>query len=198
MPPQPPRVPGEPTPYAPSLPNRDWSPVAAWRELRRNRGRDVPNSRPLPDWVRRFAWVLDDWFEVPGLTGRRVGLDGVVAFVPVAGDVVGLTLSLVIVMAGVAAGVTVPTLIRMLLHVGLEALVGLVPFVGPVFNMAYKSNDRNVKLIERDLADRRSTRRSSLAVIFLSFAVLAVGALMLLIFTLAGLAVLAWFLTRLL
>ncbi len=147
--------------------------------------------------MRKFSWVLDDAFAVPGMPGRRVGIDGVVSVVPVAGDAVGLVLSMVIVLAGVAAGVSIPTIIRMLLHVGLEALVGLVPFVGPVFNMAYKSNNRNVRLIERDLADRRSTRRSSLAVILLSLSVLAVGALMLLVLTIAGLAILIWLLSRL-
>lgn len=141
--------------------------------------------------------MLDDAFAVPGMPGRRVGLDGVVSIVPVAGDAVGLVLSMVIVLAGVAAGVSIPTIVRMLLHVGLEALVGLVPFVGPVFNMAYKSNNRNVRLIERDLTDRRSTRRSSLAVIVLSMAVLAVGALMLLVLTIAGLLILVWLLSRL-
>ena len=171
--------------------------MAAWRELRRNRGRDVANSRPVPEWMRRFSWVLDDAFAVPGMPGRRVGLDGVVSIVPVAGDAVGLVLSMVIVLAGVAAGVSIPTIVRMLLHVGLEALVGLVPFVGPVFNMAYKSNNRNVRLIERDLTDRRATRRSSLAVIMLSLAVLGVGALMLLVLTIAGLLVLVWMLSRL-
>ncbi len=147
--------------------------------------------------MRRFSWVLDDAFAVPGLPGRRVGLDGVVSIVPVAGDAVGLVLSMVIVVAGVAAGVSIPTIVRMLLHVGLEALVGLVPFVGPVFNMAYKSNNRNVRLIERDLTDRRATRRSSLAVIVLSLAVLAVGALMLLMLTVAGLLILVWMVSRL-
>ena len=53
------------------------------------RRRDVPNTRPLPEWVKRLAWVLDDAFEVPGLPGRRVGVDGLIALVPVVGDAAG-------------------------------------------------------------------------------------------------------------
>ncbi len=173
------------------------SPRAAWQEIRRNRGKDVPNSRPLPAWVRRFSWILDDAFAVPGLPGRRVGVDGVIAIVPVAGDVVGAALSLVIVMVGIGAGVTVPTIVRMLLHIGLEALVGLVPGVGTVFNMAYKANNRNVALIERDLADRAATRRSSLAILLLTVAVAFIGLLLLVAMSVAGIAVLIWFVTRL-
>ncbi len=183
---------------SPILPDGSFSPSAMWHDIRRSRGKDVPNSRPLPEWVRRFSWLLDDAFPVPGLPGRRVGFDGIVAIVPVAGDVVGLTLSLVIVLVGVAAGVSVPTLVRMLLHIGLEALIGLVPFAGTVFNMAYKANNKNVALIERDLADRRGTRRSSLAVLVLTVGVLILGFLMFVVFTLAGIAVLVWFVARLL
>lgn len=167
-----------------------------WQDIRRSRGKDVANSRPLPPWVRRFSYVLDDAFAVPGLPGRRVGLDGVISIVPVAGDAVGVVLSLVIVVVGVAAGVSVPTIVRMLLHVGLEALIGVVPVVGVVFNMAFKANNRNVALIERDLADRRATRRSSLAVLVLAVVVLVVGALMLIALTVAGLLVLVWLVSR--
>jgi hypothetical protein len=174
-----------------------FSPVGTWREIRRNRGKDVPNSRPLPDWVRRFSWMLDDAFAVPGMPGRRVGVDGLVAIVPVAGDLVGVALSLVIVLVGVAAGVSVPTILRMLLHIGFEALVGLVPVAGTVFNMAFKANNRNVALIERDLADRRSTRRSSLGVLVLTVGVLVLGLVMLVVFAVAGIAVLIWLLSRL-
>ena len=168
----------------------------AWGDLRRSRGQDVPNSRPLPEWVQRFAWVLDDAFAVPGLPGRRVGVDGLIALVPVAGDAVGVALSLVIIVVGVAAGVSVPTIIRMLLHVGIEALIGLVPFVGTVFNMAFKANNRNVALIERDLADRRATRRSSVGVLVLIIGVLLAGLMMLIALTVAGIAVLVWLLSK--
>lgn len=172
------------------------TPAAIWSDVRASRGRDVPNSRPLPEWVRRFSWLLDDAFPVPGLPGRRVGFDGIIAIVPVAGDMVGVALSLVIVVVGIGAGVTVPTLLRMLLHIGLEALIGLVPGVGTVFNMAFKANNRNVALIERDLADRRGTRRSSLGVLVLTLGVLAIGAVMLLAMMVAGLFVLIWLLSR--
>ncbi len=168
-----------------------------WQEIRHSRGKNVPNSRPLPQWVKRFSWVLDDAFAVPGTAGRRVGVDGLISIVPVAGDAVGVGLSLVIVVVGVGAGVSIPTLVRMLLNIGMEALVGLVPVGGIVFNMAFKGNNRNVALIEADLADRRRTRRSSLAVLVLTVGVLVVGAVMLLMLTVLGIAVLIWVLSRL-
>lgn len=169
---------------------------SVWGDIRSARGRDVPNSRPLPAWVRRFSWVLDDAFPVPGLPGRRVGVDGVIAVVPVAGGVVGAALSLVIVVVGIAAGASIPTILRMLLNVGFEALVGAVPFFGAVFNMAFKANDRNVGLIERDLADRRATRRSSLAVLVLTAMTAVAGIVMLVVVSLLGITLLILLINR--
>lgn len=168
----------------------------AWRDLRHSRGRDVPNSRPLPDWVRRLAWILDDAFAVPGLPGRRVGVDGLVALVPVVGDAAGIVLAFVIVVAGIAAGVSVPTVLRMMLHVGVEAVVGLIPFLGAVFDMAYKANNRNLALIEADLADRSGTRRSSIRVLLLTAVVVIVAMLLLVAIVVAAVAVLVWLFAR--
>lgn len=170
--------------------------AAAWQELRRSRGRDVPNSRPLPEWVRKLAWVLDDAFEVPGLPGRRVGIDGLIALVPVVGDAAGVVVAIVIVVAGVAAGVSIPTIIRMMLNVAVEALVGLIPFAGALFDMAYKANNRNVALIEADLADRVATRRSSIGVLVLAVVVVFATVALMLATVVAAIAVLVWITSR--
>ncbi|MEI7887511.1 MAG: DUF4112 domain-containing protein [Actinomycetes bacterium] len=156
-----------------------------------------PNSRPLPSWVERLAWILDSVFRVPGTSDRRVGIDGLLTLIPVVGDAAGIALSMSVCVAGVAAGVSVPTLLRMLVNVGIEALVGLIPFVGALFDMVYKANIRNVVLIERDLADRRATRRSSLAVLSLMIAVVLLGLLFVVMTWFAAIAVLVWFFSRL-
>ena len=157
----------------------------------------MPNSRPVPEWMRKFAWFLDDSIPIPGTNGRRhTGVDGIIAIVPVAGDVAGLVMSLSIVLAGVAAGVTIPTTLRMLLNVGYETLAGLIPFGGVVFDMVFKSNMRNVRLIEKDLADRRATRRSSLGVLLLTVAVVVAGLVMMVATTILATLVIVWLVSR--
>jgi hypothetical protein len=187
-----------PGPHLPERPpHGSASPVPrSWQDLRDRRRRNIANSRPLPEWVRRLAWVLDDAFEVPGFGGRRVGVDGLIAFVPVIGDVAGIVLGVIIVLAGIGAGVSVPTLLRMMLNVGVEALMGLIPFVGAVFDMAYKANNRNVALIEADLADRAATRRSSIRALLLSAVVVVAAILLIVAIVIAVIAVLAWLLSR--
>ena len=133
----------------------------------------VPNSRPVPEWVRGLAWLLDDSIPIGG--GHRVGVDGVASFVPAVGDAAGLVASMVVVLAGIAAGVSIPTTLRMMFNVGLDTLIGAVPFIGAVFDLAYKSNTRNLRLIEADLHDRAATRRSSIKVFLLSALVISMA-----------------------
>lgn len=153
-------------------------------DIRAARRGPVPNSRPVPEWVRSLAWFLDESVPVGG--GRRVGVEGIVGLVPGIGDAAGLVASMVVVLAGVAAGVSLPTLTLMLVHVGIDTIVGVVPFLGAVFDLAYKANTRNLRLIERDLADRAGTRRSVLRVFVLSAVALAAGWLLFLIALIGG------------
>ena len=142
-----------------------------------------PNSRPIPEWVRGLTWLLDE--SIPVAPGRRVGVDGVVSFIPGVGDAAGLVASMVVVLAGVAAGVSLPTLTLMMVHVGIDTIVGAVPFLGAVFDLGYKANTRNLRLIERDLADRAGARRSALKVFALSAAAIT-GAVVLFLIALIG------------
>ena len=155
------------------------------------------NSRPLPRWVERLAWVLDDAIAIPATGGRRVGIDGFITIVPGVGDAVGVALSMVVVTAGVLAGASWPTIVRMLLNVAFEGVVGLIPFAGVVFDMAYKANDRNVRLIEADLADRRATRRSSLGVIAALLFTTIAGVVMMFVLSVLGITLMVWFAYRL-
>jgi hypothetical protein len=137
--------------------------AGAVRDVRDAHTGPKPNSRPVPDWLRSLAWFLDESVPLPG--GRRVGPEGMVSFIPGIGDVAGLAVSMVVVVAGIGAGVSIPTTLRMMLHVGIDALAGAVPFIGAFFDMGYKANTRNLRLIEADLADRAATRRSSLRIL---------------------------------
>ena len=173
--------------------------VEAWHAIREaHRRGPKPNARPLPRWVTRLAWLLDDAVEIPGTGGRRIGIDGFITLVPGIGDAVGLGLSMIVVSAGVVAGVSIPTVLRMLVNVAFEGVVGLIPFGGALFDMAYKANDRNVRLIEADLADRRRTRRSSLAILVVLVLTSIVGFVMMVLASLLGLAVFVWLIWRLL
>lgn len=98
----------------------------------------------------RLSYYLDDRFVVPGTT-YRVGLDPLLGLLPGVGDVATSTASAYIVARAAALGVPRETLVRMLLILVVDAVVGSVPLVGDVFDAVWKANTRNVRLAESRL-----------------------------------------------
>lgn len=125
--------------------------------------------------VRKLAHVLDNSIPLPG--GFRIGWDAVLGLIPGVGDSVGAVVSAYIVMRAYQFGAPKEVLARMVGNVALEALVGAVPFIGDLFDAAWKANARNVALLERHLASPTRARRGSavwlvitLLILFLLFA----------------------------
>ncbi len=103
--------------------------------------------------------LLDEAFRIPG-TGIRFGIDGLIGLVPGLGDVLAGLLSLVIPLAGWVRGLPLVTLARMAVNLGIGVLVGTIPVLGDAFDIAWKANRRNYRLLTRHLdAPRRHTWR---------------------------------------
>jgi hypothetical protein len=107
-----------------------------------------------------LSHVLDDWFRIPGTT-IRFGLDGIVGFIPGVGDAIGGIASCVIILAGWMRGVSYVTLSRMIANWGIEVVLGMVPFVGNLFDIGWKANRRNYALLTGSLADPQGVKRRS-------------------------------------
>ena len=110
---------------------------------------DDPGSRVRR--VRVLSKLLDNSISVPG-TSWKIGFDPIVGLIPGIGDLIGAILSGYIILEAARAEVPAFTLARMLGNVGVDTLLGAVPAVGDVFDAAWKSNTRNVALLERHLA----------------------------------------------
>jgi len=110
--------------------------------------------------IRKLGRVLDTAIPVPG-TSFRFGLDPVIGLVPGLGDAVGTVLSGYIVIEATRFGASLSVLLRMLMNVALEAVVGLVPAAGDIFDAIWKSNTRNLRLLERHLVNPDTTRARS-------------------------------------
>ena len=97
-----------------------------------------------------FAHLLDDWFHIP-FTPIRIGLDGLIGLIPGLGDILAGLASFVIILAAWIRGVPYVTLVRMMVNLGIEVVVGSIPVLGDVFDIAWKANRRNYKLMVRHL-----------------------------------------------
>jgi hypothetical protein len=134
--------------------------------------------------IRTLSHLLDDSLPVPG-TGMRFGLDAVIGLVPGFGDAAGAVMSAYVLLEAGRAGAPRATLLRMAGNIALEAVVGTIPVVGDLFDAGWKSNLRNLHLLEAHLANPGATSRASRAwLLAVAGGVLLVG--------LAGAALAAW------
>lgn len=99
----------------------------------------------------QLARVMDEAFPIPG-TRRRIGFDGIVGLLPVIGDGLTAVIALYPVVQAYRYGAPVSLIVRMLANIGVDTTVGAVPFLGDLFDMAFKVNRRNVELLRRHFA----------------------------------------------
>ena len=98
--------------------------------------------------IEALAKLLDVAFILPG-TNIRYGIDGLIGLVPVVGDIITTAISLWLVREARQLGAPWHVTARMLGNVALDGTVGLVPFVGDAFDVMFRANIRNVKLLRR-------------------------------------------------
>ena len=113
--------------------------------------------------LEQLSHWLDGAFRVPG-TGWRFGLDALVGLVPGVGDTLTTLVSFYVLAAGVRYRVPKVTLLRMAANVGVDYLLGAVPFLGDLFDFAWKSNQKNVELLkQRATVSPEEARRGRLS-----------------------------------
>jgi hypothetical protein len=101
-----------------------------------------------------IAKLLDVAFVLPG-TNIRYGIDGIIRLVPVVGDLIASAFSLWLVREARALGAPWHVTARMLANVALEGVVGMVPIAGDAFDVMFRANIRNMRML-RNWNDRQS------------------------------------------
>lgn len=100
--------------------------------------------------IRKFSRLMDTAIGIPG-TKFRIGLDPILGLVPGAGDIISTIVSGYIIYLATRVGVSNDNLKKMIFNVGLETVVGTVPLLGDVFDAFYKSNIRNLAILEEHI-----------------------------------------------
>lgn len=110
-------------------------------------GRDPASIRARIEMMER---VLEGIMTIPG-TRQRVGLDAMLGLIPVVGDIASAAMGAWIVWEARNLGMSKWQLTRMAANVGFDTLVGSVPLVGDAFDILFRSNSRNLRIIKRHL-----------------------------------------------
>ena len=110
-------------------------------------GRDPAAVRQRIEMMER---VLERSFTIPGIN-RPVGLDALAGLVPVVGDLVTAAMGAYIIWEAHNLGLPKWKLWRMAGNVAFDTAVGAVPLVGDAFDLLFRSNTRNLKIVKRHL-----------------------------------------------
>ena len=100
--------------------------------------------------VEAMEKLLERSLTIPG-TKIPIGLDALAGLIPVAGDLITAAMGAWIVWEGRNLGMPKWQLWRMAANVGFDTAIGAVPLVGDVFDFAFRSNSKNLRIIKRHL-----------------------------------------------
>lgn len=107
-----------------------------------------------PAMIRRrvelLERALERSFTIPG-TRIPVGLDAVIGLVPGVGDLITASMGAYIIWEGRNLGLSKWQLLRMGGNVAVDTAIGAVPFIGDAFDLAFRSNSRNLAILRRHL-----------------------------------------------
>jgi hypothetical protein len=123
--------------------------------------------------IEALAKLMDSQFTIPG-THIRFGLDAIIGLVPGAGDFATFLISGYMVMILAKNGASGFVLARMTFNILIDALIGSIPILGDLFDVAFRANQRNVKLMREHYIEGRHKGGSWKLVLPLMLSVLLV------------------------
>jgi hypothetical protein len=154
-----------------------------------------PDEKLPPDLVvlRRFAYLMDEAVPVPG-TKKRIGLDAGLSLIPGVGEIIGALLSAWIIVGALRHRVPMPRILRMVVYILLDMILGSIPIAGTLFDWLFEENVINLNslILHRD---RTRPPRSFAAIaaaaigifiVILGFALLIAAAMVTLIIRIAS------------
>jgi Domain of unknown function (DUF4112) len=123
--------------------------------------------------MRQLSRLLDSAIVIPG-TKKRIGLDPIIGLIPGGGDTVSAALSGYIIVEAAMIGLPREALIRMVMNILIDTVVGSVPIFGDIFDVFSKANLRNMQIVESHLKSPEPRQKADK----LFIALLIVGLLM--------------------
>lgn len=114
-------------------------------------------TRPAQSGLKKLnylAKLMDAQFSIPG-TNIRFGLDGIIGLIPGAGDLSTFAVSGYMLWVMANNGASGFVLARMTFNILIDAIVGAIPILGDLFDIAFKANMRNVRLMQEHYEEGR-------------------------------------------
>ncbi len=140
-----------------------------------------PSTIAKLERLRYLSNIWDNALSVPG-TKLRVGLESIIGLLPFGGDLIGLLLSCYILFHAIQFKLPKTILVRMVANILIDAVAGVVPIFGDLFDTAWKANTRNVDLLEAHLQKPTLSHSANRKFLFLLWLGILAIAILLIVF----------------
>ena len=100
--------------------------------------------------LRQLSENLDESFTIPG-TNIKFGIDALIGLILGGGDLMGSLFSLYILRTAIKMKLPKSAILSIMFNIILDTTIGIVPVVGDIFDIFWKSNKRNMRIIEKHL-----------------------------------------------
>tara|TARA_B100001996_G_scaffold210472_2_gene161511 strand:- start:63 stop:422 length:360 start_codon:yes stop_codon:yes gene_type:complete len=100
--------------------------------------------------LRQLSENLDESFTIPG-TNIKFGIDALIGLVPGGGDLIGGLFSLYLLRTAIKMKLPKSAIISIMFNIIIDTTIGIVPVIGDIFDIFWKSNKRNMRIIEKHL-----------------------------------------------
>jgi hypothetical protein len=119
-------------------------------------------KKPTPDKpmhpklrnLNSLARLMDANFRIPN-TSVRFGMDAIIGLIPGVGDLISLAISGYIMSTAAKLGASKYVMARMMLNTGVDAIIGAIPVIGDIFDVGFKANQRNLRLVNQHFNEGR-------------------------------------------
>lgn len=108
--------------------------------------------------IESMEHVLERSFRIPGVN-YPVGLDSIIGLVPVVGDLITAAMGAYIVWEARNLGIPKWKLWRMAGNIAFDSAIGAIPIAGDAFDLMFRSNTRNLRIIKKHLDKHHPSTR---------------------------------------
>ena len=98
--------------------------------------------------LRQLSDNLDESFTIPG-TNIKFGIDALIGLVPGGGDLIGSLFSLYLLRTAIKMKLPKSAILSIMFNIIIDTTIGIMPVIGDIFDIFWKSNKRNMKIIEK-------------------------------------------------
>ena len=110
--------------------------------------------------LNRLAQLMDASFQIPG-TKVRFGLDSIIGLIPGIGDLISFAISGYIMSTASKLGASKNVMARMMVNSTIDAIIGSIPLIGDIFDIGFKANQRNIRLMNKHFVEGRHSGGAS-------------------------------------